>query len=314
MRVLFMGTPDFASESLKALADSDNTVVGVVSQPDKPKGRGHKLVPTHVKMTAEELGYKVYQPNTLKNNAFLPVLDELKPDIIVVAAYGKILPEYILNYPKYGCINVHASLLPKYRGAAPIQWSIINGDKETGVCTMKMEKGLDTGDIISVSKTAIGEYETAGELFDRLAVIGGKLLVDTIEKLADNTATFTKQDDSNSTYAEKITKETAKIDWTMSAERISKLICGMSPFPGAYTTYKGDIVKIYEAEKTYGTGVCGEILGIEKNKGLKVACNVGALYIKTVQFAGQKRMNIEDYARGHKIETGVVLGSESITQ
>lgn len=310
MKILFMGTPDFASEILRAISKTDNEIVGVVSQPDKPKGRGHKLVPTDVKITAEELGLTVYQPETLKDEAFLPVLKELTPDMIVVAAYGKILPEYILNYPQYGCMNVHASLLPKYRGAAPIQWSIINGDEKTGVCIMRMEKGLDTGDIVSVAETPIGEYETAGELFDRLAVLGGELLVKTIPGIEDGTAVYEKQDDSVSTYAEKITKELSKIDWTLSNDKISKLICGMSPFPGAFTTYKGETVKIYEAEKTNGEGTCGEILGIEKNKGLKVACGDGALYIKTVQFPGQKRMNIEDYARGHQIEKNIILGDE----
>ena len=309
MKILFMGTPDFASESLRALSDTNNEIVGVVSQPDKPKGRGHKLVPRAVKVTAEQLGYTVYQPDTLKDKAFLPVLEELKPDIIVVAAYGKILPEYILNFPRLGCINVHASLLPKYRGAAPIQRAIINGDDETGVCIMQMEKGLDTGDIISMSKTQIGEYETAGELFDRLAKIGGKLLTDTISILDTATAIYkTKQDNNLCTYAEKITKETALIDWTSSNSNISKLICGMNPFPGAYTTYKGEMLKIYTAEKTDGSDVAGKILGIDKGKGLKVACGKGALYIKTVQFSGLKRMNIEDYARGHEIETGIVLG------
>ena len=310
MKILFMGTPDFASESLRALIKSENEIVGVVSQPDRPKGRGHKLVPTDVKVTAQEAGLTVYQPESLKNEAFLPTLEELNPDIIVVAAYGRILPEYILNYPRYGCINVHASLLPKYRGAAPIQRAVLNGDDETGVCIMKMEKGLDTGDIIAVKSTAIGEYETAGELFDRLAKIGGDLLVRTIKDIETGNAVYTKQDDEKSTYAEKITKETACIDWEKSSTEISKQICAMNPFPGAYTTYMGDTLKIYEAEKTEGEGKPGQILGIEKKKGLKVACKNGAIFIKTVQFAGLKRMNIEDYARGHKIETDIILGAD----
>ena len=310
MKILFMGTPDFASEILRAISETDNEIVGVVSQPDKPKGRGHKLVPTDVKVMAESLGLTVYQPETLKDGAFSETLNTLAPDMIVVAAYGRILPEYILNYPRYGCINVHASLLPKYRGAAPIQWSIINGDEKTGVAIMKMEKGLDTGDVISVSETPIAEYETAGELFDRLAKLGGELLVKTIPEIENGTAVYKKQDESQSTYAEKITKELSKIDWTLSNDKISKLICGMSPFPGAVTVYNGEMFKIYEAEKTNGEGECGEILGIEKNKGLKVACGNGALYIKTVQFPGLKRMNIEDYARGHEIANGVILGDE----
>lgn len=310
MKILFMGTPDFAAEILDAIAKTEHNIVGAVSQPDKPKGRGHKLVPTDVKIKAEEWGIDVYQPETLKNEAFLDTLNELAPDMIIVAAYGKILPEYIINYPRYGCINVHASILPKYRGAAPIQWSIINGDKKTGVSIMRMDKGLDTGDVVSVRETVIGEYETAGELFDRLAKIGADLMVEAIDKIESGEAVYTPQDHSKSTYAEKITKETSVIDWTKDNGAVSKLICGMSPFPGAVTTYKGEVVKIYEAEKADGTGVAGEILELHKGKGLKVACGSGAVYVKTVQFAGSKRMNVEDYARGHEILNGVILGEE----
>lgn len=310
MNILFMGTPDFAAVILDSLSKTGHNIVGAVSQPDKPKGRGHKLIPTDVKIKAEELGINVYQPETLKNESFLSVLDELKPDMIVVAAYGKILPDYIIDYPRYGCINVHASLLPKYRGAAPIQHAIMNGDKETGVCIMKMDKGLDTGDVISVFKTPIGEYETAGELFDRLAVIGANLLVDTIPFIENQTAVYEPQMESESTYAAKITKETALIDWNMPSDKVSKLIYAMNPFPGAFSSYLGNVLKIYDAEKTDGNGVPGEILGIEKKKGMKVACKDGALYIKTVQFAGLKRMNIEDYARGHNVLIGTVLGKD----
>lgn len=309
MKILFMGTPDFAAEILAALDRTDNEIVGAVSQEDKPKGRGHKLMPTDVKVKAQELGIKVFQPQTLRDKAFLPTLDELKPDMIVVAAYGRILPEYIINYPKYGCINVHASILPKYRGAAPIQWAVINGDKTTGVSIMKMDKGLDTGDVIAVAETPIGEYETCGELFDRLAQIGGKLLTDTIPEIESGNAVYTPQNDSDSTYAPKITKETSVIDWNCDCGEVSKLICGMNPFPGAVTEYDGVALKVYEAEKTDGDGMPGEILGMVKNKGLRVACKNGAVFIKTVQFSGSKRMNIEDYARGHKIVAGTVLGN-----
>ncbi len=312
MRILFMGTPDFASEILDAISKTEHNIVGAVSQPDKPKGRGHKLVPTDVKVKAEELGITVYQPQTLKDGAFFETLETLKPDMIIVAAYGRILPDYVINYPEYGCINVHASLLPKYRGAAPIQRSVINGDKETGVSIMRMDKGLDTGDVIAVRKTPIGEYETSGELFMRLAKMGAELLVETIDDIFNGKAVYTPQDDELSTYAEKITKETAIIDWECDNSVISKLICAMSPFPGAVTTYKGETLKIYEAEKAEGNGKAGEILGLFKGKGLLVACKTGALYIKTVQFAGSKRMNVEDYARGHNIENGVVLGDEKI--
>lgn len=310
MKILFMGTPDFAAEILDTISKTRHQIVGAVSQPDKPKGRGHKLVPTDVKVKAEELGIEVYQPQTLRDESFLDTLKELSPDMIIVAAYGKILPEYIINYPKYGCINVHASILPKYRGAAPIQWSIINGDTTTGVSIMRMDKGLDTGDVVAVKETPIGEYETAGELFDRLARIGAELMAETIDKIENGEAIYTPQDHSKSTYAEKITKETAVIDWAKDNKAVSKLVCGMSPFPGAVTTYKGEIVKIYETEKTDGTGSAGEILGIVKGKGLKVACGNGAVFVKTVQFAGSKRMNVEDYARGHEILDGVILGEE----
>ena len=307
MKILFMGTPDFASAVLRRLADTGHEIVGAVSQPDKPKGRGHKLMPTDVKKTAQELGIPVYQPETLKGGAFLGTLDELAPDMIIVAAYGRILPGYIIDYPRLGCVNVHASLLPKYRGAAPIQWSVINGEEKTGVTIMRMDRGLDTGDIITMAETRIGEYETAGELFDRLAVMGAELLAGTIEAIADGTAKYKKQDDALSTYAPMISRETAQIDWTGSASEISKHICGMNPFPGAETTYDGAPLKIYEAEKTDAEGKPGEVLGIVKNKGLLVACGEGGLYLKSVRFAGAKRMNAEDYARGHEIKKGIIL-------
>ncbi|MFR8615933.1 MAG: methionyl-tRNA formyltransferase, partial [Hominilimicola sp.] len=200
MRILFMGTPDFAAASLKAMTDAGLDVVGIVSQPDRPKGRGHKLVPTDVKAAALEAGIEnIYQPEKLRNGELQPVLDKLKPELIVVVAYGKILPDYIIDYPKYGCVNVHASLLPKYRGAGPIQWAIINGEKVTGVTTMKMDSGLDTGDMLLKAETEIGEYETAEELFDRLAVIGGDLLLKTIDGLEKGSITPTPQNDDEHT-------------------------------------------------------------------------------------------------------------------
>ena len=220
MRILFMGTPDFAAASLKAMTDAGLDVVGVVSQPDRPKGRGHKLVPTDVKAAALEAGIEnIYQPEKLRNGELQPVLDKLKPELIVVVAYGKILPDYIIDYPKYGCVNVHASLLPKYRGAGPIQWAIINGEKVTGVTTMKMDSGLDTGDMLLKAETEIGEYETAEELFDRLAVIGGDLLLKTIDGLEKGSITPTPQNDEEHTYAPMISRETGVIDWSKSARQ-----------------------------------------------------------------------------------------------
>lgn len=303
-----MGTPDFAAVSLEALSKSGAEIVGVISQPDKPKGRGHKLVPTDVKSKAQELGYAVYQPETLKNGAIEGLLNELNPELIVVAAYGKILPEYILNYPKYGCINVHASILPKYRGAAPIQWAIINGEEETGVTIMQMEKGLDTGDMMSVRTTKIGEYETAEELFERLAVLGGELLVDTIEDIKNNKITPVKQDDDKATYASMIDKKMGEINWSKTTDEIISLICGMNSWPLAWTLYKGETLKIVTAKRSEGNGANGEILSLDRGKGLKVATGNGAIYIEIAQFPNSKKMNVEDYARGHEIEIGTILG------
>ncbi len=310
MKILFMGTPDFASTSLKALLDSDMDIVGVVSQPDKPKGRGHKLVPTEVKSVALEAGLKVFQPLTLKDGTFREILDELKPDLIIVVAYGNILPDYIIEYPKYGCVNVHASLLPKYRGSAPIQWAIINGERVTGVTTMKMDSGVDTGDMLLKAETEIGEYETSEELFDRLAVMGGELLIKTVKGLEVGTITPVPQNHSEHTYAPMISRETGIIDWTKSAREISKLICGLNSWPLASTLYKGETLKIVTAavsnEQT--NEQAGKIVSLDKGKGLKVACGEGMLYITTAQFPNSKKMNVEDYARGHSIEIGTILG------
>ena len=310
MKILFMGTPDFAAEALKALIDAKLDIVAIVSQPDKPKGRGHKLMPTEVKAAALEAGLTVYQPEKIKNGELQEILDNLKPDLIVVVAYGKILPDYIINYPKYGCINIHASLLPKYRGAAPIQWSIINGDKKTGVTTMKMDSGIDTGDILLTEETEIGEYETSEELFDRLARIGGKLIVKTIEEIENITPI--PQNHAQHTYAPMIKRETGIIDWNKSAREISKLICGMNSWPLASTQYKGETLKIVAAKvKDENTGKePGTIIALEKGKGLKVACGSGVLYIQVAQFPQSRKMNVEDYARGHEIEIGTVLGKE----
>jgi len=217
MKILFMGTPEFAVPCLEALINSNHQVVGAVTQPDKPAGRGHKLTPPPVKVCAEEHNIKVFQPETLKDFAFKAELTELAPDLIIVVAYGKILPEYILQFPKHGCINMHASLLPKYRGAGPIQWVVINGEKKTGITSMLMEKGLDTGDMLLKCETEIGEYETADQLHDRLMVMGADLMIETIKQLEKGELKPEKQNDAESCYAPMISKETAKIDWSKSA-------------------------------------------------------------------------------------------------
>lgn len=308
MRILFMGTPDIAAVCLEKLLAAGLPIVGAVTQPDKPKGRGHKMMPPEVKVLAMERNIPVFQPETLKNGELLPVLAETMPDLIAVVAYGKILPKYVLDYPKHGCINMHASLLPKYRGAAPIQWSVINGEAKTGVTTMLMDEGLDTGDMLLSRELTIGEYETSAELFDRMAVLGGDVLVETIQEL--DTIVPTPQNHAEMTYAPMITKDMAHIDWTKPAKTVSKLICGMNSWPLAYTVYKTENVKIHTAkikdtEGVYGTP--GEILGYEKGKGLLVQCGQGTLYLETVQFPGKKKMHIDDYLLGHTMEIGTVL-------
>lgn len=309
MKVLFMGTPEFAAECLKAIADnSEFEVIGAVSQPDKPKGRGHKLKATPVKETAEMYDIPVFQPKTLKDNAFKEELEALCPDVIVVVAYGKILPEYVLDYPKYGCINVHASLLPKYRGAAPIQRCIIDGETVTGVTTMYMDRTLDTGDMIFKEETAIGEYETAGELSERLSRSGAKLIVKTLCALEAGSAPREKQNDANSNYAEMLTKETGHIDWSQPSDTLINLIRGTNPWPVAYTEYNGNVMKIYAAERGCDTdGGHGEILAADK-KGISVCCgDKKSIVIKELQLKGGKRMDAASYLNGHKIEPGTVL-------
>lgn len=307
LKIMFMGTPDIAKESLKALVENGYRVVCAVTQPDKPKGRGHKLVPTEVKAEAQKHNIPVYQPEKLKNGELQPILDEYKPDLIAVVAYGKILPSYILDYPKYGCINMHGSLLPKYRGAAPIQWSVLNGEEYTGVTTMKMDQGLDTGDMLLSEKLKIGEYETSEELFERVSLLGARVLLETIDKIDDIVPI--KQNHDEHTYAPMISKEMAKIDWNETKNVLSKFICGMNSWPMAYTTYKGEIVKIIKAIKCDEElkGENGQIIRHEKGLGLLVKCSDGGIWLKTVQFPGGKKMDIDDYLLGHSIEIGEVL-------
>lgn len=309
MKILFMGTPDFAVPCLDILIKSEYEVCGVVTQPDKPQGRGHKLTPPPVKRLAMENGIEVFQPETLKDFAFKPELERLNPDMIVVVAYGKILPEYILNFPKYGCINMHASLLPKYRGAGPIQWSVINGEEKTGITSMLMEKGLDTGDMLLKVETEIGEYETASELHDRLMIMGAELLMKTIEGIKTGEIIPEKQNDDDSCYAPMISKETAKIDWSRSAKVVSKLIAGMNSWPVAHTLYKGEVLKIYRATvKGAAKGKTGQILAANES-GIEILCGDGVSILATeVQFAGSKAMQVRDYLNGHSIEEGEILG------
>ena len=313
MRILFMGTPDFAAASLKAMTDAGLDVVGVVSQPDRPKGRGHKLVPTDVKAAALEAGIEnIYQPEKLRNGELQPVLDKLKPELIVVVAYGKILPDYIIDYPKYGCVNVHASLLPKYRGAGPIQWAIINGEKVTGVTTMKMDSGLDTGDMLEKVEITLDKKETGGSLFDKLSAKGATLCVHTLAELEKGTITPQKQGESTTEYAKMLNKKSGEIDWTKTAVEIERLIRGLNPWPSAYTQWEGKTMKIWEAEvedvvETIDTHEPGTITEVTKH-GFKVQTGEGRLAIKSLQIPGKKRMEADAFLRGYHIETGEKLG------
>ncbi len=307
MNVIFMGTPEFAVPCLKRLIDDGHTVSAVFTQPDKPKGRGYKMVMPPVKELAVKYDIPVYQPNKLKNNeeAF-GIIESIDADLIVVVAYGKLLPARILKAPKLGCINIHASLLPQYRGAGPIQWSVIDGQKITGVTSMFMEEGLDTGDMILKMQTEIGGDETSGELHDRLSEIGAECLSRTLNLFENGNVERIKQDDSCSTYAPMLQKSMGKIDFSWEAERLHNLIRGMSPWPGAYTYIDGKLLKVHKARICVGkSGKPGEILD---DKRFIVGCDGGALEFLEVQLEGAKRMGAEDFLRGKKLDKGFILG------
>ena len=301
MKIVFMGTPDFAVPCLEALIKSGYDVCGVFTQPDKPKGRGYALAPPPVKVTALENDIPVYQPTTLKDGEALTILNELSPDCIVVVAYGKILPKVILDLPRYGCINVHASLLPKYRGAAPIQWSVINGETETGVTTMYMDVGLDTGDMIMKKSCEIGENETAGQLHDKLSSLGAQLIVDTVKALENGSATREKQDDSQSCYSPMLDKSLCRIDWNQTAQQVHNKVRGLSPWPVAVASINGKKVKIHQTVKCADSGTPGEIISLSP---LTVACGCGSVIINELQLEGKKRMDSGSFLNGHKLSIG----------
>ncbi len=306
-----MGTPDFAKIQLEALVDAGADIVGVVTQPDKPKGRKMILTPSPVKVYALEKGIEVYQPNTLRGDEFAELLDSLAPDLIVVAAYGKILPENVINYPRLGCINVHGSLLPKYRGAAPIQRAIIDGEKETGITIMYMDVGLDTGDMLSKCTVAIEDNDDFETLHDKLAEAGAKLLLTTVESLENGTATREKQDDSKSNYAAKITNEDAVLDLSLDAKTVCNRIRGLSPFPLSVVSHNGKALKIVRAEVADLTGEhnnIGEVLLLDAKAGrIEVACGVGSIYITNLLPEGKSRMPASDFINGRKIAVGDML-------
>lgn len=308
MRVIFMGTPDFAVYSLQALL-TRHEVIAVVSQPDKPKGRGKKMVPTPVKAFAQTKGLTVYQPEKAGDAAFCQLLEELKPDVIAVTAFGQILPERILRIPQYGCINVHGSLLPRYRGAAPMQWAIIDGATVTGITTMYMAKGMDTGDMLLKKEIPILQEDAFPQLHDKMAQAGAELLLDTLQALEDGTAVRIPQNEAEATYAPMLTKETGHIDWSKTGNAIMNLMRGLDPAPGAYTHYLEEPIKLFRAEPWEGEfseGSFGEILDITK-KGPVVKCGDGAVILTEVQARGGKRMTADAYLRGHEMKKGVLL-------
>ena len=307
MNVVFMGTPEFAVPTLEALVKEHN-VSAVVTQPDKPKGRGKKMMYSAVKEKALEYGLTVYQPEKVKDSDFVQVLKELAPDIMVVVAFGQILSEEILNIPKYGCINVHGSLLPEYRGAAPIQWSIIHGREYGGVTTMYMAKGLDSGDMILKAQEKIRDDDTYGSLYDRLSVIGADLLIKTLELIESGEAPRTPQNEAEATAAPMITREMEHIDGNKRAVDIVNLIKGLNPQPVAHTLLKGEKLKIWFAEKEGNgyTGTPGEIVDVRK-KDFVVMTADGAVAVKEVQAQGGKKMTTDAYMRGHAIDKGTIL-------
>lgn len=305
MNIVFMGTPDFAVPCLQKLLDAGYPVTGVFTQPDKPKGRGYKLVPPPVKELAMAHDIPFFQPASLRNDEAYELLKSCAPDLIVVVAYGKILPKRVLELPQYGCINVHASLLPRYRGAGPIQWAILNGESETGITTMYMGEGLDTGDMLEQVKTPIGENETADELYTRLSKMGAETLLVTLQKLEADALLRTPQDDSLSCYAPILDKSLCPLDFNKTARELHNQIRGLSSWPAATTTYKGKRLKVYESRLVSMSGQPGEILDTKR---FIVACKEGALQLVSVQYEGGRRMDGDAFLRGRPPVSGEKLG------
>ncbi|MBS7220166.1 MAG: methionyl-tRNA formyltransferase [Clostridiales bacterium] len=307
MKIVFMGTPEFAVPTLEALIEKHD-VAAVVTQPDKPKGRGKKMIFSAVKEKAVENNIKVYQPTKVRDGEFVEILKEYEPDVIVVVAFGQILSEDILNIPKYGCINVHGSILPKYRGAAPIQWSIINGEEFGGVTTMYMAKGLDSGDMILKAEEKIKDDDTYGTLYDRLSYIGADLLIKTLDLIERGKIVRVPQNDDDATLAPMITRDMEHIDWDNTSENVVNLIKGLNPQPVSYTMYNDEKLKIWfaEVEKTEYSGEIGEIVDVRK-KDFVVKTKKGAVAVKEVQAQGGKKMTADAYMRGHTIEKGIIL-------
>ena len=311
LKVLFMGTPDFAVPTLEALCNSDYEVIGVVTQPDKPKGRGKSVQMTPVKECALKYDIPVFQPVRIRDEENVAKLAKLDIDFMVVVAFGQILPKSILDMPKYGCINVHSSLLPTYRGAAPIQWTIINGESKTGITTMFMDEGIDTGDILLQEETPIYDDETGGSLHDRLADMGANLLIKTLDGVKDGSIKRIKQDDSKSNYVGMLNKNMGKMDFTKSAIELERLVRGLNPWPSAYTSLNDKMFKIWEAkaiedDSKYEEAKVGTIVLINKTT-IVVKTGKGLLELFEVQLEGKKRMLVEDFLRGYQVKVGDIL-------
>lgn len=307
MRIVFMGTPDFAAASLQKLIDEKYDIAAVFTQPDKPRNRGMSLSFSPVKELALQNGLDVYQPTKLRDGSFTELLRSLKPDVLVVVAYGRILPEDALSVPTYGAVNVHSSLLPKYRGAAPVQWAVLNGDTVTGVSTMFLAPEMDTGDVIFTEKTEIGEFDTSGELFDRLMVMGAELLHKTLRAIENGTAPRSKQDESQASYVTMLDKSMSPIDWSRSPREIVKHICGLQPWPVATTEIGGLTFRIFKAEytDTVTDKEPGTVVAADK-RGIEIACGgAHTLLITELQAPGKKRMRAADYLLGHPIKVEV---------
>lgn len=309
MKIMFMGTPEISASCLKRLLDDGKEVSAVVTREDKPRGRGNVMTPTPTKVLALESGIPVYTPKTLRDGEFADILAQHSPDLIAVVAYGKILPPEVINYPKYGCINVHVSLLPKYRGAAPMQRAVMEGEKETGVTIMYMDEGLDTGDIITTESFPLTEDDDFETVHDRSAEIGARLLSEVVDKLSSGKATRTKQDDTLATYAKKVEKEDCRVDFALDAKVVSARVRGVTPIPGAFCYLNGKMLKISKVKASEGEGKPGEVIELDASGegSIKIACGRGALTVKAVIPEGKGRMSAGDFVRGRKISVGDIL-------
>ena len=307
MKIIFMGTPDFAAASLEALIASRHEIQAVVTQPDKPKGRKGELTPSPVKVVAEGKGIKVYQPLKVRDEEFVETLRAYNPDVIVVVAFGQIIPLSILKMPKFGCVNIHGSLLPKYRGAAPIQWAVLDGEKETGITTILMDEGIDTGEILLKKTIKIDTDETSGSLFDKLMALGAETILETLDELEKGSLTPIKQGESPTAYAKMLTKAMGLIDFTKPAKELDCFVRGMDPWPSAYTLLSGKTLKLWKVRAVEGSGKAGSVIDIGKES-FTVACGEGAIEVLEVQLEGKKRMSAGDFLKGITLNIGQELG------